>query len=124
MATETDGIEAVKAAGIQAVKSARNHSLLREVNKRIRVVADTSATTEFRCECAISGCTDTIHLTLAEYERIRSSPTSFAVAVGHDLAEFENVIELCDRYQVVQQRGLGADKRQDGAGAASSGANR
>jgi hypothetical protein len=107
MASESDGIEAVKAAGIQAVKSARNHSLLREANQGINVVATTPGTTEFHCECANSACAETIQLTLPEYERIRSTPTSFAVAVGHDLAEFENVIEVCDRYEVVRQKGAG-----------------
>jgi hypothetical protein len=107
MASETDGIEAVRAAGVQAVKSARNHSLLRDVNTRIRVVAATPGTTEFLCECANNACIEGIQLTLAEYERIRSSPTSYAVAVGHDFSEFENVVEVCDRYEVVQQRGDG-----------------
>jgi hypothetical protein len=106
MASETDSsIEAVKAAGIQAVKAARNHSLLREANERIHVMAVTSRTAEFLCECARSRCTKTIQLRPVEYERIRSSPTSFTIAVGHDLPEFEEVIEVCDRYEVVQQKG-------------------
>jgi hypothetical protein len=105
MASDTDGIEAVRAAGIQAVKAARNHSLLRDVNERVFVMADSSGTTEFVCET--NACTQTIHPSLAEYERIRSSPTSFEIAVGHDFPEFENVIEVCDRYEVVEQKGAG-----------------
>jgi hypothetical protein len=107
MASGSDGIEAVNAAGIQAVKAARNHSLLREVNERIFVLTDPSVTTEFHCECGSNACTQTIHPSLLEYERIRSSPTSFIIALGHDLPEFENVIEVCDRYEVVQQKGTG-----------------
>jgi hypothetical protein len=107
MASETDGIEAVRAAGIQAVKAARNHSVLREVNERIFVMTDPSAGTGFLCECGSNACMETIRPSLAEYERVRSSPTSFMIAVGHDLPEFENVIEVCDRYEVVQQRGAG-----------------
>jgi hypothetical protein len=107
MATETNGIEAVRAAGIQAIKAARNHSLLREVNERIFVVTDPSGTTEFLCECGRGACKETIRPSLREYERVRSSPTSFMIAVGHDLPEFENVIEVCDRYEVVQQKGAG-----------------
>src|SRR5512132_1069251 len=84
MASETDGIEAVRAAGIQAVKAARNHSLLREVNERVFVMADSSGTTEFVCECGTNACTQTIHPSLVEYERIRSSPMRFVIAVGHD----------------------------------------
>jgi hypothetical protein len=108
MASDTEVMEALNAAGIQAVKAARNHSLFRTVNERIRLVADTSGTTtEFLCECASVVCKETIHLSVAEYERIRSSPTRFTIAVGHDLPEFENVIEVCDRYEVVQQKGAG-----------------
>jgi hypothetical protein len=107
MASETDGIEAVRAVGIQAVKAARNHSLLREVNERVFVMADSSGTTEFVCECGTNACTQTIHPSLVEYERIRSSPMRFVIAVGHDFPEFENVIEVCDRYEVVEQKGAG-----------------
>jgi hypothetical protein len=105
MARETDGVEAVKAAGIQAVKAARNHSLLFEATERIRVMTETSGTAEFFCECATGDCTATIRVSLAEYERIRSSPPSFMIALRHDLPEFEDVIEVCDHYEVVLQKG-------------------
>jgi hypothetical protein len=105
MATDTYGIEAVNAAGIQAIKAARNHSLLRDVNERIFVTTDSSWTSEFLCECGSNACTQIIRPSRAEYERVRSSPTSFMIAVGHDLPEFENVIEVCDRYEVVRQKG-------------------
>jgi hypothetical protein len=108
MASEADGIEAAKAAGIQADKAARNHSLLREANERIFVMADSwGGSTRFYCECGNNTCTQTIQPSLAEYEHIRSSPTSFVIAIGHDLAEFENVMQVCDRYEVVQQKGAG-----------------
>jgi hypothetical protein len=107
MASGTDGMEAAKATGIQAVKAARNHSHLRDVNERVRLMAEASGTTQFLCECGSMVCMETIHLTAAEYERIRSAPTSFTIAVGHDLPEFENVIEVCDRYEVVQNKGAG-----------------
>jgi hypothetical protein len=109
MARESDGMEmeAANAAGIQAVKAARNHSLLFEATERVRVMTQTSGTTEFFCECATGDCTATIHVRLAEYERIRSSPPSFVIALGHDVPEFEDVIEVCDRYEVVLQKGAG-----------------
>ena len=107
MASETDGMETVKAAGVQAGRAARNHSPLRAVNERIFVMADPSGEAEFYCECGRGVCTETIRPSLREYERVRSSPTSFLIAVGHDLREFENVIEVCDRYEVVQEKGAG-----------------
>jgi hypothetical protein len=63
MARETDG-------GIQAVKAARNEALWREVNERIKLVAETSSDMEFLCECADMECTETIKLSIAEYEYI------------------------------------------------------
>jgi hypothetical protein len=106
MATEGDGIEAANAAGVQAIKAGRNHSLLRN-NERIFVRTEPLRTLSLRCECGSSACTETIRPSLAEFKRVCSSPTSFMIAVGHDLPEFENVIEVCDRYEVVQQKGAG-----------------
>jgi hypothetical protein len=40
MASETDGMKAVMAAGIRAVKAAENQSRLREANEHIFVMAD------------------------------------------------------------------------------------
>jgi hypothetical protein len=91
--------------GIQVVKAARNQALWREVNERIKAVTETSGNMEFLCECARLHCIEAIQLSVAEYERIRSSPTRFALAVGHDSAEFENVVEINDGYAVVQKKG-------------------
>jgi hypothetical protein len=103
MARETDG-------GIQRVKAARNQALWREVNERIKAVAETSEHMEFLCECADLDCTETLNLTVAEYERIRSSPVRFPVAIGHDFPDFENVVEENGRYAVVQKRGVAAEE--------------
>jgi hypothetical protein len=64
---------------------------------------------EFVCECADMDCTETVHLSVAEYERIRSSATRFPIAVGHDYPAFEDVVEVCDRYGVVEKRGKAAE---------------
>lgn len=103
MARETDG-------GIQAVKAARNQALWREVNERIKLVAETSSDMEFLCECADLECTQTIKLSIAEYEHIRSSPVRFPIMIGHDFLEVENVVEENERYAVVQKRGLAAEE--------------
>ena len=106
MAGETDG------GGIRAVKAARNQALWREVNERIRVVAETSGNMEFLCECTDLECTETLNLTVAEYERIRSSGVRFPIASGHDLTEFENVVEENDGYVVVQKIGIAAEEAE------------
>lgn len=91
--------------GIQAVKAARNQALWREVNERIRLVAEDSGDMEFLCECADLECTETIHLSIAEYERIRSSSVRFPIVSGHDVPEVENVVEETDGYVVVEKNG-------------------
>jgi hypothetical protein len=98
-----------KDGGIQATKAARNQSLWREVNERIKAVAETSAEMQFLCECASLDCTETLDLSMAEYERIRSSPVRFPITRGHDFPEVERVVEETDRYAVVQKQGEAAE---------------
>ena len=103
MDSETDG-------GIQAVKAGRNQALWREVNERIKAVAETSGEVEFLCECARMDCTETVTMSMAEYERIRSSPTEFPIKLGHDFPEIESVVEASDGYVVVQKEGAAAEE--------------
>ena len=105
MARESEG-------GIQGVKAARNQALWREVNERIRAVAATSKHMEFLCECADLDCTQTLNLTVAEYERIRSSGVHFPIAIGHDFPEFENVVEENHGYVVVEKIGVAAEEAE------------
>jgi hypothetical protein len=100
---ETDG------GGIQAVKAARNQALCREVNERIESLADTAGDLQLLCECADLECTETISLSVAEYEHIRSSSVRFPVAVGHVYPEFETIVEENERYVVVQKIGKAAE---------------
>jgi hypothetical protein len=103
VASETDG-------GVQAVKAGRNQSLWREINERIKAVAETSGEVEFLCECARLDCTETMVLSMAEYERIRSSPTHFPIVVGHEFPEIERVVEASDGYLVVEKKGAAAEE--------------
>jgi hypothetical protein len=96
--------------GIQAVKGARNQALWREVNERIKELAETASEVEFLCECANMDCTEVVTLSMAEYERIRSSPTRFPIAVGHDFPEIEKVVEAGDAYAVVQKKGAAGEE--------------
>ncbi len=93
----------------QARKMAENQALFREVNERIKDVAEDSANVRFLCECASLECTTMLDLSMAEYERIRNSPVRFPVALGHDYPEVESVVEETDRYAVVQKHGEAAE---------------
>jgi hypothetical protein len=96
--------------GIQAVKAGRNQALWRETNERIKAVAETSGEVEFLCECSRMDCTETVTMSMAEYERIRSSSVRFPVVVGHDFPEIEGVVEVSDWYAVVQKKGAAAEE--------------
>jgi hypothetical protein len=86
-------------------KGAHNQALIREVNERIEAIAAHAAPPEFLCECADEGCVETIELSIAQYEAIRSSPLRFPVKPGHDCPEFERVVDEHDRYVVVEKFG-------------------
>ena len=82
-----------------------NQLLYHEVNERVRELAEHVAwKAEFRfvCECSRADCMETIELDLDEYKAIRSSPTLFVVAPGHETGKVENVVETNDRYALVQ----------------------
>jgi hypothetical protein len=91
-----------------AEKGAKNQALIREVNERIEKLADDAAHPEFLCECADTNCVDTIELSIAEYESIRSSPVRFPVKLGHDYPEFERVVEEREHYAIVEKFGEAA----------------
>ena len=84
----------------------RNQVIFREVNERIREVAehfDSKSGVAFICECSRRDCAESIGLELDEYRAIRSSPTVFVVASGHETLEVENVVEKNDRYVLVEK---------------------
>ena len=96
---------------------ARNQALFREVNERIRELAEVSEAcpTEFLCECGRTDCIVTIALDREEYEAIRSSRDSFLIAPGHQTAG-EGIIEENERFARVEktnrpQIAIGADPR-------------
>ena len=69
-----------------AAGAARAESLFRSVNERIAETAHDAPVDEtlFICECSDPDCTQGIHLTLEQYEDVRSDPTHFIVKPGHE----------------------------------------
>jgi hypothetical protein len=84
---------------------ARNEALFREVNERVREVSDAGPAEliGFLCECGDARCTESISLTRAEYERLRSDPLLFGVKPGHAIADAEDVVDVDDRFQMVRK---------------------
>jgi hypothetical protein len=42
-------------------------------------------------------------MTLADYERLRSEPTWFAIRPGHEILDVESVVERKGGYDIVQK---------------------
>src|SRR5262245_23963281 len=92
--------------GAREERVARNETLFREVNERIKQVnvgLATAELTDFLCECGDESCTQPISLSMAEYEAVRSEPTHFAIVEGHVVPDVERVLVSNERYTVVEK---------------------
>jgi hypothetical protein len=96
-----------------------NEALFREMNERVnahlRPHAFWQKVTDWICECPEETCTERIPMTPEEYEELRSNPTHFAVApdIKHVHPEVESVIEMHERYWVLEKRGEAAKVAED-----------
>jgi hypothetical protein len=87
---------------------ATNQALFREVNERIRELADHHATIEpaqleLVCECSNERCAMLIPIALTDYEKVRAHPARFVIYPGHEIREIEKVVELTAAYEVVEK---------------------
>lgn len=87
-----------RAAEIEAAFRRANEALYR----RFRELG-TADLAPFLCECGDDRCTQTIRLTLEEYEEVRGRPGRFVVVPGHVILEVERVVEAGERYEVVEK---------------------
>jgi hypothetical protein len=85
----------------------RNEAFFREANERIEQLSQKLETTggrlEILCECGDPGCHERIEITMVDYEQVRSDPTHFATARGHEQPDVETVVENRDGYVVVRK---------------------
>lgn len=84
---------------------ARNEALFREVNERVREVrpADDEDTLGFLCECGEEACTEAVYLSVGTYEEVRSDPTMFVVAPGHEIKDVEEPVRRAKGYVIVHK---------------------
>jgi hypothetical protein len=92
---------------------AKNEVLFREVNERIRDSAAAGGIRDdrnlgFVCECSNVDCTLRLRVSIGDYERTRSDPAQFLVALGHELPEIEDVVTVEDGFQIVRKEGAAA----------------
>jgi hypothetical protein len=84
-----------------------NEALFREVNERLRELGEgfslVSEEAEFICECGDSSCAERVHMSLADYEDVRSDPKRFIIAKGHEQLEYEKILSETDQYVIVEK---------------------
>jgi hypothetical protein len=85
-----------------------NEAVFREVNERINDLAENlgldQQALDLVCECADPNCVERVSMSRAEYEELRSESTHFAVHIGHQQPEVEDVIAERRTYFVVRKR--------------------
>ena len=91
--------------GAREDRMARNEALFRDVNERVRELADESAggPVAFVCECGQADCAEALNVPLADYERVRAEPTHFIITPGHEIPEVERIVERNAGYDVVRK---------------------
>jgi len=91
----------------QARRVGLNESIFREVNEQIeslnRDLQTDLPTMTVVCECASGDCTEPLQISVAAYEKVRADPLRYIIVPGHELPEFESVVESGDGYDVVQK---------------------
>ena len=95
-----------------ASRVAQNESLFREVNERILELEQSfgdpgrgGRLLGIVCECARTGCTAKVEVSVDEYRHAREKPTRFIVAPGHVDLEFERVVIETDRFLLIEKIG-------------------
>ena len=112
----------------RARKIALNQSTFRAANERIERAAqshhfDANQGVPFICECADPGCSETVMLSLADYEAVRAHSNRFFLVPRHENAgdSHERILEAKQDYAVVEKVGTAGaeaerlDPREQGA---------
>jgi hypothetical protein len=88
----------------------QNEAFFRNVNERIRDLADRHGPDqhryEFLCECVDTACVERVTLSLAAYEAVRADAKRFVLAEGHDDGTIEKVVEAAPDHIVVEKFGV------------------
>jgi hypothetical protein len=84
---------------------AHNEVLFRAINDQVLSLEERFGSRDagFLCECADASCSETIFLSLDEYQRVHSDERRFFVVPGHEVTEIETVVERHANYLVVEK---------------------
>src|SRR5262249_7144326 len=99
---------------------AKNESLFREVNERIVELEESLGPRQpdqlllnFVCECATTGCTAPVEMSVVAYRVARERPSRFLVAPGHVDPDYERIVLETERFTLVEKFGLAGEIASD-----------
>ena len=98
----------------QEERLAHNEATFRDANEEIRTTLDEhefdAPLAPFICECSDPSCRALMRIPLETYRKVRSVPTRFILAAGHeDRRGAEDVVERHDGFVVVEKHGDAGD---------------
>jgi hypothetical protein len=76
----------------------------RRVNEAIEPQDGVDRSAVFVCECGHLGCSETVEISVAEYEEVRVDFDRFFVVPGHEIDEVDRVVERRPDYLIVVKR--------------------
>ncbi len=92
----------------QRARVSVNEAFFREVNERLEGINESFAIGSellvLVCECAEPTCIERFEMSVADYEQLRSDPTTFALVPGHENPSLEEVVAERPAYIVVRKR--------------------
>ena len=91
---------------------AANESVFRSLNEKIedinRGFGVATESMAIVCECGDIGCAEQFEVGLATYEHVRSDPTWFVIAPGHEVPDVEDIVAHHDGFDIVcKHKGAG-----------------
>jgi hypothetical protein len=106
----------------RAARIARNESLFREINERVKELNEAfdglANDAEWICECGNPECLEPIQMTREEYEAVRArGGDCFFVRPdeAHVVRDVEAILERHERYWIVQKIGVAAEIAEEDA---------
>jgi hypothetical protein len=85
----------------------------RRVNEAIARGRQTGDPATFVCECGRLGCNTTLTLSLEDYESSRTAFERFVLVPGHELVDFERVVDRGEGYVIVVKEGEAAEMARE-----------
>jgi hypothetical protein len=96
-----------RASEEQARRIGLNEAVFRGMNEQLKTLAGEAMLDDHLllvCECGHEECEESLSVSAAEYEQIRSDARVFAMAPGHELEAVEEVVAVHKGFNVVRKR--------------------